>query len=517
MARSSWSPRMKSADRRAATERALAMFRAATRHHQEEWLDARDALIASREYYRQLYDEAAVGLALCDPNGVFLDVNTTGTLLLGRRREAIVGRPLLIFVDRADVDALLQHLARCRARVPVTTSELRLRHERGTHHSIEVTSRLMHAAYGPVYHTTLIDLASRRERELAVRESEQRYREIVEHADEGVCLIDRNQCISYLNARFARLMQADSRALIGRELPSLLHPDDRERGRRLCADSPGRRPPTELRVRRADGTTVWVLVTTTPMRETDGNVHRVLGLFTDISERKAQEAERERLAARLVEAQEAERRRIARELHDQIGQHLVGFSLGLRQLREETGRGDAVERLQAIADGIAKDVHRLALELRPTALDDLGLQDALMHFAQSVGQRAQLDVDVHCAPDCRLSPTAETVIYRIAQEALMNIVKHARARRVGLVLERLQEVVQLIIEDDGVGFDADRLLTFGPLSRRLGITGMVERAALIDGELQIESKPGRGTTLYLRVKRPAPTSGTAAPTTAAGP
>jgi signal transduction histidine kinase len=211
---------------------------------------------------------------------------------------------------------------------------------------------------------------------------------------------------------------------------------------------------------------------------------------------------REQAVRSIISAQEQERQRIARELHDQMGQHIVALSLGLARLADITHHvPDAlplIEQLRLVTDLLGRDVHMLALELRPSALDHLGLGVALSSYAEEVSARSGLDIDVHCdtigAFD--LSGAVQTGLYRIAQEALTNVVKHARARRVSVILERRDGDVQLIVEDDGVGFrelnrDADKL----------GLAGMQERAALLSGTVTIESSPGHGTTVYARFPR----------------
>jgi signal transduction histidine kinase len=208
----------------------------------------------------------------------------------------------------------------------------------------------------------------------------------------------------------------------------------------------------------------------------------------------------DRALSAIISAQEQERQRIARELHDQMGQHIVALSLGLARLAQITRELPAalplIGQLRFVADSLGRDVHMLALELRPSSLDHLGLSVALSSYAQEVSDRSGLTIDVHCdsADALDLAEVVKTGLYRIAQEALTNIVKHARARHVSIILERHGEHLQLIVEDDGDGF--------GEPSRdanKLGLNGMHERAGLLNGSVTIESSPGRGTTVYARL------------------
>lgn len=210
------------------------------------------------------------------------------------------------------------------------------------------------------------------------------------------------------------------------------------------------------------------------------------------------------LRLRLVTAQEQERHRIARELHDQTGQSIPALMLGLKSLEkvfETSETRSQFEQLQKLAGELARDVHSLALELRPTALDDLGLEVALSTYLDAWSSRWKIPVDSHShgLRGRRLAVHLETTIYRIAQEALTNIMRHARASKVSIVLEGADDRLILIVEDNGCGFDAKAVLKNAETEQRLGLLGMKERLALVGGNLSIESAQGRGTTLYVRI------------------
>ena len=209
-----------------------------------------------------------------------------------------------------------------------------------------------------------------------------------------------------------------------------------------------------------------------------------------------------RLLHRLVTAQEDERSRIARDLHDQLGQLLTALRLAIERHREAHHGGQAdeeMDRALTLARQIDSEVDFLAWELRPAVLDDLGLIAALPRYLSEWSAHHGISTDFQTIGTlpARLPSDAETTLYRVTQEALTNVVKHAHATRVDVVLEGLRDAVTLVIEDDGVGFDssagaADKTLT------GIGLVGMRERATLINATLQVESAPGKGTTVYLR-------------------
>jgi signal transduction histidine kinase len=216
-------------------------------------------------------------------------------------------------------------------------------------------------------------------------------------------------------------------------------------------------------------------------------------IAVDLSRRVAQDALR-----RVVAGQEVERRRLARELHDETGQALTSILLGLRAV-DEAGDPDhvkgAVSALRELVVATLQDVRRLAVQLRPKALDDFGLVPALERLLETFSESSGISVDLEAQlGEGRLPAEVETTIYRIVQEALTNVVKHAEATQVSILLVRRDSNVTVVIEDDGGGFDADAVR-----SDSLGLEGMRERVALHDGRLTIETAPAAGTTLRVEV------------------
>ncbi len=217
----------------------------------------------------------------------------------------------------------------------------------------------------------------------------------------------------------------------------------------------------------------------------------------------AQEHNRElrQLSRRLVEALENERRTMARELHDEAGQSLTALKLGLAQVVRQPGCTPelkaAIDELRSTADLALDGLHRLALDLRPPSLDRYGLLPALEQWLHAFERQCGFHVKLLARglDGDRLPEDLETALYRIIQEALTNVARHAHATQTGMVLERRKGRVKLIVEDNGIGFDVDAAVRSG----RLGLIGMHERAAMLGGELFIESRPGKGTTVYLEL------------------
>ncbi|HYQ18612.1 MAG TPA: PAS domain-containing protein, partial [Polyangiaceae bacterium] len=224
-------------------------------------------------------------------------------------------------------------------------------------------------------------------------------------------------------------------------------------------------------------------------------------LKSEIVEHRRAEKARQELQALLVNAQEEERGRISRELHDEVGQQISALMLSLKSL-EAVVPGEApskLRELRATAERVAGEIHQVAYQLRPVALDELGLGRALNGYLEGWQQRSGITADLVVAgiDTPRLPREIETTLYRIVQEATNNVFKHANATHISVSVERRGEQVTGIIEDNGAGFDVEKLKSADP--RRIGVVGMRERVAICDGELTIDSEPEQGTTVRVRL------------------
>jgi signal transduction histidine kinase len=225
-------------------------------------------------------------------------------------------------------------------------------------------------------------------------------------------------------------------------------------------------------------------------------------LRREAKEHARAEQQRLDLVRRIVGTQEQERKRISRELHDQLGQLLTALRLRLEKLQQPTNGGASMKEVEELMEGtkdLEKEIDFLAWELRPSMLDDFGLGPTLEHYVREWSQHSGIPATFHAQglDGRRLTWLLETNLYRIAQEALNNAAKHSGANNVEILLEQRGQDIVLIVEDNGRGFTVGAAKD--PADREIGLTGIRERATLMDGAVEIEAAEGKGTTVFVRI------------------
>jgi PAS domain S-box-containing protein len=263
----------------------------------------------------------------------------------------------------------------------------------------------------------------------------------------------------------------------------------------------------ELIIGRPDGSEVAVIANVVPLRNPDGVLIGAVNCLQDISDRKASEqrlkeySDRLQLLSRkLVESQETERRHIARELHDEVGQSLTVAEMNLqtvlRSPRAASLASPLKESINAV-ERVLEQIQDLSLNLRPAMLDDLGLEPALRWYTKRQGALGGLQTEFHADPlEQRLDPMIEAACFRVAQEALTNVCRHAQATKVSVSLRNRDGQLHLTVIDDGVGFNVGQSRDEAAHGASLGLLSMEERAVLADGGLECISAPGQGTEIH---------------------
>ena len=341
----------------------------------------------------------------------------------------------------------------------------------------------------------------------ALAESENRFRQLFEQASVGIALESLEGKLAIVNPAFCAMFGYTEAELHQMSCVQLSHPEDKETEaplfRDLCA---GTRPSYQIDKRffRKDGTIVWGRVSVSLLKPQGGGQPFVIGMMRDISPLKQRDQELITLTGRLIEAQEEERRRISRELHDDIGQQAAAIAADLFVLREEMARGSSesagalADMVSQMASELASSVHKLSHDLHSSRLQYLGLAPALKDLCDKMAaqHRLTIELSVECRVD-RLPEPVELCMYRIAQEALSNVVKHSEGTTALVKVATCGKTISLCVADDGIGFDP------GAVRGGIGLTSMRERLRLVGGELFIKSSADTGTELVAEIHLPA--------------
>jgi PAS domain S-box-containing protein len=358
--------------------------------------------------------------------------------------------------------------------------------------------------------TSLKDLASladlcgealnRIRAEQSLYESEERFRQIAENIEDVIWVMDtKQQKLLYVSPSYENIWARPIDSLYSHSgsYEAAVHPEDRQRVATLMADRIEKTGLSsfEYRILRPDGSIHWIRSRSFPIRDSEGQAYRLAGIAEDITERKGAETALRDFSRRLLAAQESERMNIARELHDEIGQVLTAVRINLQRLERSSEtretRHHVGEGLRVIDEALNR-VRDLSFELRPSLLDDLGLAAAtrwyVNRYAQRAGVKAKVQIDFDSF-QLRPSREVETACFRILQEALTNVARHANAKNITVVLRTLDAQLFLSVKDDGVGMEKS-IVGNKPT---LGLRGMEERALAVYGKLEILSTLSQGT------------------------
>ena len=255
----------------------------------------------------------------------------------------------------------------------------------------------------------------------------------------------------------------------------------------------------EFHNRKKNGKLYWESAVISPLLDANGKVTHYVAVKEDITEKKETEVAMHDLSQRLIRAHEAERARLGRELHDDVTQRLARLAIDVGRVERGADKVAAAEMMKAVREGLvhlSEDIHALSYRLHPAVLEDLGLAEALKAECERFARQESISTDVTMRdlPDM-ITPETALCLFRVAQEALRNVARHAKARRVEVTVRPLNGDLQLVVQDDGIGFDSAAQRA----RPSLGLASIRERVLLVGGELDIESKPGQGTTILVSV------------------
>ncbi len=354
----------------------------------------------------------------------------------------------------------------------------------------------------------LIRAKQRARAERALRESDERFRRMIDRAPVMLWTARPDTTLDYLNHTCVEFTGLPMEKLRDEGWLDAVHPEDRDYCVGVYGPAFEARKPffMEYRVRRADGAYRWLLASGVPKYGPDGRYAGYVGCDVDITERRNAEdvllesqaalevshGEIRQLAGRLITAHEDERRHLARELHDDLTQRLARLAIDVGRMGRAADAPEGVRPLREELVRLSEDVHALSYRLHPSVLDDLGLVEALTTECDRMARHDDLRVDVEASiVPTGLPAEVALCLFRVAQEALRNVARHAHASAVTVMLSSCSSGLRLAVSDNGSGFDPARSRD----RASLGLASMRERVGLLHGEFSIESTPGRGTTV----------------------
>lgn len=467
-----------------------------------------ERLRASEARFRRVLEQSNAGIVQADAAGNMTLVNQRWCEMFGYSEEEMLSMNVLDITHESSKQGTLEAVGRLAAGGPDFEIEKNYSRKDGSIMPALSKVSAMRGKDGEYQGlvAVVIDMTDR----LKADAERSKLTAIIESSSDAIVSKDFDGTILSWNRSAQKMFGYTAEEAIGKNITILFPPERLAEEEEILVSVRNGRAYSDYETirRRKDGSLFPVSLTVSPIKNSKGDIVGISKIVRDITQRKEAEVMRrksERLEIQ-AEFQEAERRRIARDLHDHLGQQVTGLRLQLTSLKavcgDESNFVQKVDGLIEQAQDLDRDLSRLAFELRSPLVLEVGLRSALENLVTRWSTTFQVHAEcrVECDTDQRLSHELETNLYRIAEEALNNTSKYARAQSVNVIFRLKDEVVKLIIEDDGVGFDtSDHLKSRREHGGGLGILGMQERAELLGGTIEVESKPGLGTAIFIAV------------------
>ena len=476
-----------------------------------------EALRKSEERYRLLFNNVSDAIFV---HGVSQDISVIGKFkiievndvackYLGYTREELLQMNIAELDAPETLENIPQILNKLFTQGRATWEGIHI-HKDGSRIPVEISIQLFKLYEKPMVLSSVRDITERKKAENALKESEERLRSLTEAAYEGI-VFHKEGILLRANDQFFRMFGYEPDELFGKQIVQILvAPEAREFMKEQIAC--GKTGPYESIGLKKDGTKFPMEIRA---RETELKGEKIrVATAMDITGRKQAEEELKKsheqlraIAARLTEVEESERRRITQELHDNVGQNLTALDInlnilpGLLSVKSKTRIGKRLEDMHKLLEDTVKKIRDVMADLRPSVLDDYGLMAALRWYSEQFSNRTGITAVVHGKElELRMPSVVETTFFRIVQEALTNVSKHAQTGKVTIKLTKKDNLIRLSIADDGIGFDPENIQQ-SKESYVWGLIFMKERAVAMGGDLHIKSKPGKGTTITVEILR----------------
>ncbi len=467
---------------------------------------AEKAINASEEKYRTLVEQASDAIFIADENGKFITVNSSACKLSGFTEKEFLQKTIHDFSVFHDIQKNPFHFEELK-KGKTTLVERIIKVKDDEVIEVEVNAKLLSDGRLLAF---VRDISERKKSQQALAESENRLRTIYNTEPECIKILGPGSELMEMNPAGLAMIEADHLNQVkGRSIINIIKEPYRKAFKALIQNVfKGKQGQLQFEITGIKGTPRWMDTHAVPLKNSEGKIISLLGVTRDITERKKAEAEilktteqLRQLTAHLQTIREEERKNIAREIHDELGQQLTGLKMDIHWLSrrinvtdEETKR-KMKESISLIDDTITS-VRKIATNLRPSILDDLGLLAALEWQGEEFQKRSGTKVVfVNKVGEISLPPDIATAIFRIYQELLTNIARHANASLVKTVLHKVNGLINFSFSDNGVGFSSENIRN----KKTLGLLGIKERTLLFGGSCKIESKPGEGSTTTISI------------------
>jgi PAS domain S-box-containing protein len=472
----------------------------------EEYNEAAEDLQKSEEKFRNVFKDAGMGMAIASPQGRFLAVNGAFVKFIGYTEEELFGETVQSITHPENWPMFSRKLDLALATgASFQGVQMRYLHKDGRERWGECSASLINDTRRKTQYfvAEVLDITERRRAERDLRESEERFRLIANAAPVLIWMAGIDKKCTFVNRGWLNFTGRSVEEELGHGWALGVHSDDIDRCLRIYSSAFDARVDFEMeyRLRRFDEEYRWIVDYGAPRFESDGSFCGYIGSCVDITDRKRSQEALEELSGRLITAQEEERARIARELHDDFTQRLALLGIGLAQVlkkmdESETDDRAKIEDLMKENREIVSDMHALSHQLHSSRLEHVGLAPALLGLCSEISSKYKISVDFSERGDFSDVPkNVALCLFRVAQEALGNVVKHSGAKRADVEIIRAANEIHLRIVDAGTGFE--------PALRRsqsgMGLIGMRERLRLVGGILSIQSAPVQGTEILAYV------------------
>jgi PAS domain S-box-containing protein len=465
-------------------------------------MNAQEDLRKSEERYRAL-SEATFEAIFISEKGICLDTNQSATELFGYDYDELIG----IFgtdVIASESKELVERNMLSGYEKPYDAIAQK---KDGTKFHVEIRGKMMRYKDRDVRITVIRDIDEQKRAAEALRASEKRYRDLFNSIPIGLYQTTPEGSILDVNPAMLEILGYPGRdgLLQTKSLQTYIDPDDRKQFQLLLGEN-GFVHDFTVQLRRHDGRGIWVTINATIVHDSNSQMIYYEGAMADISDRKESEERIHKLSQQLIQAQEDERQMISRELHDTVAQDLSVAKMESDLIYGEllNDRLPEAQRIQEISGVLQKtisDVRNMAYDLRPPGLEKLGLVETIYRFCEDFTQMWGMPVDFQSAglKNLKLDYGIQINLYRLVQEGLTNIRKHAAADRVKVKLAAAFPNIILRVEDNGRGFDVQKRAASAGQEKRMGLRSMQERVTLLNGEMKLQSKLGQGTKVTIKL------------------